>query len=90
MRRQRARGGLGWDTRPVRSPLRRRRAARAPARPCRPDPAPARCPRCGSPLKLGPFGQDRLIGACPGRRCGMVVILHTMEGRLVAVGRRRR
>jgi hypothetical protein len=70
--------------------LRRRGAARAPAHPSRPDSAPARCPRCGARLKLGPFGPGRLIGACPGRRCGEVVILHSIEGRLDVVGRSRR
>jgi hypothetical protein len=68
----------------------RRRAARAPGRPDRTDPAPVRCPGCGTPLQLGPIGPDRLIGVCPARRCSEIVILRRLEGWLVVVGRRRR
>jgi hypothetical protein len=70
--------------------LRRRRAARAPAHPGRLRSAPARCPRCEARLKLGPFRPGRLIGACPGRRCGEVVVFHSIEGRLDVVGRSHR
>jgi hypothetical protein len=72
----------------------RRLAARAPWRPDSPDPSPARCPGCGTPLRLDPAGPDdpdRLIGTCPARQCREeAVIFRRLEGRLIVAGRESR
>ena len=60
--------------------------------PGRPDPAPTRCPGCGSPLRIDPEGSadpDWLVGTCPAPGCGEIVVYRVCEQRLIVADRRK-
>jgi hypothetical protein len=69
-----------------------RHTDRGPWHPGRPDPEPVRCPGCGSPLGIDPAGSaepDGLVGTCPARQCGEVVVYRVCERRLIVADRRK-
>jgi hypothetical protein len=68
----------------------RRLTARGPWSPGRPDPSPARCPGCDSPVRIDPAESaepDRLVGLCPAPQCGEVVVYRVCERRLIVADR---
>jgi hypothetical protein len=69
-----------------------RHADRGPWRPGQPDPSPASCPGCGSPLRIDPAESgdpDWLVGICLAPKCGEVVVYRVFEQRLIVAERRK-
>jgi hypothetical protein len=57
-----------------------------------PDPSPARCPGCGSALRIDPEGSadpDWLVGTCRAPHCGEIVVYRVCEQRLIVADRRK-
>jgi hypothetical protein len=84
---------LVWDHTAVARVTRpHRHAARGPWHRGPPDPSPARCPGCGSPLRIDPAGSadsDWLVGTCPAQQCGEAVVYRVCERRLIVADRRK-